>query len=67
MKKNDIAKLQSIMTDIKIKCSCGKLTYIPPNLDKRICQKCGKYVFKDKKTEFDYRLMEAKNRNEKKR
>lgn len=45
----------------RIKCNCGHSIYIPPHMDKVICNWCGNYVFKDKKTEFSFRLKEATN------
>lgn len=41
---------------VKYKCSCGHRTIIPKWADKNICSWCGKYVFKNKKDEFDYRI-----------
>ena len=39
-----------------IKCEkCGHTIYIG-NRDKVLCTSCGRYLFKDKKKEFDYRM-----------
>ena len=39
-----------------IKCEkCGHTVYIG-NRDKILCTTCGRYLFKDKKKEFDYRM-----------
>lgn len=50
------------MTDeydkVKYKCSCGHKVIIPQWVDKSVCDWCGKFVFKDKKQEFEYRLRE---------
>lgn len=44
---------------VKYKCSkCGHKVVIPVWCDKNICDWCGKYVFKDKKEEFKYRMKE---------
>ena len=43
---------------VKYRCKCGHRMVIPPKLDKVVCDWCGKYVFKDKKKEFEYRLRE---------
>ena len=37
------------------KCKCGKTVWIF-NKDRAICSECGYYVYKDKKTEFIYKL-----------
>ena len=51
------------MTDeyekVKYICKCGHRVVIPKWVDKQLCDWCGRYVFKDKKTEFKYRIMEA--------
>lgn len=49
------------LLDKRIKCTCGHSIYIPSRLDKVICGWCNNYVFRDKKTEFEYRLQEARN------
>jgi len=54
-------KYSHILTKERIKCSCGHCVNIPPNLDKIICTWCGNYVFRDKKTEFEYRMKERMN------
>lgn len=50
------------MTDeydkVKYRCRCGHREIIGKNRDKTICSWCGRYVFKDKKTEFMYRVKE---------
>lgn len=39
-----------------VKCDkCGHSIMLGRN-DKKICEWCGKYIFKDKKTEFMYRM-----------
>lgn len=45
---NEIAKY-------KVKCSCGH-TFATMK-DKDLCSWCGKYVYKDKKTEFKEKLL----------
>ena len=54
-------KYADIMSMARRYCSCGHTINIPNKMDKIICSHCGNYVFKDKKTEFEYRLKEAKN------
>ena len=50
------------MTDeyekVKYICKCGHRVVIPKWVDKQLCDWCGRYVFKDKKVEFNYRISE---------
>lgn len=43
-------KLRDVYT---IKCKCGK-EVVFSNCEKKICPNCGKFVFKNKKLEFEY-------------
>ena len=43
---------------VKYKCKCGHRVVIKHSQTKAICSWCGSYVFKDKKTEFNYRISE---------
>lgn len=43
---------------VKYRCSCGHRVVIPDKANKQLCSWCHKYVFKDKKDEFEYRLKE---------
>ena len=51
------------MTDeyekVKYICKCGHRVVIPKWVDKQLCDWCGRYVFKDKRSEFKYRIREA--------
>ncbi len=47
---------------IKHICKCGHRVIMPKWIDKKICGWCGEYVFKDKKTEFEYRMNEQMKR-----
>lgn len=49
---------------VKVQCKCGHKTVIPVWVDKQICGWCGKFVFRDKKKEFEYRMQEAIKRSE---
>ena len=40
------------------KCSCGHSVMITGKNSKTVCNWCGKYVFKNKKEEFEYRMRE---------
>ena len=59
MKFKDIEKYASEMQKFKIKCKCSHTVIIPYNVDLKICSYCGHYVFKDKKTEFKYKMNKA--------
>lgn len=43
---------------VKYICKCGHRVIIPKWIDKNICDWCGNYVFKSKKDEDLYRIME---------
>lgn len=42
--------------NLRHKCSCGATTIFNIKDECRICRCCGKTLFKDKKTEFKYKL-----------
>ena len=46
----------------KYLCKCGHRIAIPSFKDKKLCDWCGEYVFSDKKKEFEYRLIEKRNK-----
>lgn len=53
--------------NMKIVCPyCGRRVhfYAFEKSDRQLCDWCGRYVFKDKQTEFKYRVTELKNRKE---
>ena len=58
MNKKEIEKYTSVLSDHRVLCKCSHSILIPPEVNKVICSWCGKYVFKDKKEEFKYRLKE---------
>lgn len=43
---------------VKFLCKCGHRVIIPSWRDKTLCSWCNNYVFKDKKSEFEYRMKE---------
>ena len=54
----DEMKIAKILKPYSLKCkNCGH-TIVLVRQDKKICDWCGHYVFKDKKAEFKYRLKE---------
>lgn len=44
-------------------CECGTARPFPKFKDRLICPNCGKYIYKDKETEFKYKLGDAIRRN----
>lgn len=62
----EIEKYHNEMSKIKITCKCGHRIIISPKHDYCICDWCGNYVFRDKKTEFKQKLkrelMRSKNK-----
>lgn len=54
--KEDTKKL-NFYTKNSTKCKCGHTNFLGSR-DKIICSWCGKYIFKNKKTEFFYRIGE---------
>lgn len=51
MKLEDIQKTS-------YKCRCGHTVVITNKEGRAICSNCHKWVFKDKRTEFEYRIKE---------
>lgn len=46
-------------TKVKYQCkNCGHKEIIPYWLEKQLCSYCGRYVFRNKKDEFMYRMRE---------
>lgn len=57
---DDIEKLHDEKTENRIYCkNCGHTLNISNRRDKRICNHCGMYVFKDEKEEFRYRMLNS--------
>lgn len=53
--KEDTKKF-NFYTRNSIKCKCGHTNFLGSR-DKIICSWCNRYVFKDKKTEFKYKII----------
>lgn len=53
---NEISKLYENMQQFKHKCKCGHTVYIANKSGRAECRNCHNLVFKDKKTEFEYRM-----------
>lgn len=49
-------RMQEEYDKVKYKCKCGHKVVIPNWVDKQVCGWCGKYVFKNEKDEFKYRM-----------
>lgn len=58
MSNKDIEKYVEEMYNHKYTCQCGHRVYIAHNKEKALRNWCGKYVFKNKKDEFEYRINE---------
>jgi hydrogenase maturation factor HypF (carbamoyltransferase family) len=57
LSEKELKKIHESQEEYKITCSCGTKTVLV-DADKTICRGCHNYVFKDKETEFKYRLKE---------
>lgn len=55
--EEDLEKIYASQREDTVQCSCGTKTVLA-NTNKAICRGCHNYVFKDKKTEFEYRVKE---------
>ena len=54
----DIIKLMEEQQKSKITCPCGHRVLISTRKDRMICSWCKNYVYKDKATEFRYKMRE---------
>lgn len=54
----DFERMSEEYDKVKYICKCGHRVIIPKWIDKNICDWCGNYVFKSKKDEDLYRIME---------
>lgn len=57
-------RMQDEYDKVKYMCKCGRKVVIPKWQEKSLCDWCGRYVFKDKKDEFKYRMKERIIKNE---
>lgn len=53
---NEIKKIYDEQQKFRHKCNCGHTVYIANKLGVAECSYCHNLVFKDKKSEFEYRL-----------
>lgn len=69
MKKDDIDKLMNETVKHRYKCKCGNTVTIYPfeHIERKICDWCGYYVYKDPKeqSKYDFRnkLMKKMSKN----
>ena len=56
------AKIAERLKDNNVICKCGHTNTMSAKEEKKICNWCGYYVFKNKQKEFEYRLREKMNR-----
>ena len=57
--KKEMDRMFNTYTQNTYKCKCGHSVVIAKYVDKIVCNHCGKYVFREKKDEFIYRLKEV--------
>ena len=61
----EIEDWSSVVLKYKIRCKCGHRVFIDKDKDKVLCQVCRNYVFKDKKSEFEYKIKQQLKTNKK--
>ena len=57
----DLRAKHRIITDLTVKCKCGHSIVFTSKADRVFCDWCGKYCYKDKQTEFKYKMQEGFN------
>lgn len=55
-------KLFETLTKVSIKCKCSHTVVLSPRQEKIMCNWCGRYVYKNEKTEFKYNLLNQMKR-----
>lgn len=56
-------KYHEKITSLLTKCKCSHSVLISYKCDRVLCSYCGHYVYKDKQTEFKYKLKDELKRN----
>lgn len=54
----DIKKIEKEKSKFKVKCDCG-VTTVLTNADRKICYRCGHWIYKDDKTKFKYQFIKT--------
>ena len=63
MKKKCInTKFIDELSKYKVKCKCGHTQILTNRFDRVLCSYCGNYIYRDKKTEFMYKLKDIEKR-----
>ena len=57
LSNKELRKLQDEYEKLKIKCKCGHSIVIPIWMDKKLCNWCNNYVYRNKKLEFKEKIM----------
>ena len=57
--KKEMDRMFKTYTDNSYKCRCGHSITIAKSCEKVVCSHCGRYVFREKRDEFMYRLKEV--------
>ena len=58
----NVKKIHQEMVENTYKCKCGHSVVIKPQQEKKLCNWCNKYVFKNEKDEFKFRLEEQRRK-----
>lgn len=56
LKLDEVQKLYENMQPFRHICKCGHTVYVSNKTGRTECRNCHNLVFKDKKTEFEYRM-----------
>lgn len=63
LSNREIIKLASLASKERKVCRCGHRQLLGTQ-DRVICKHCGNYIYKDDRTEFEYKLLERRKKNE---
>lgn len=54
--EKDMEKIEKSKALYRVKCQCGAKTTIVET-DRKICYRCGRWVYKNEKTKFKYEML----------